>query len=83
MARTHVIWGRIDAPAKLLTLPGRVTGIDAATARAAAYRLAAVVMFNCARSASAIGDRAKGKALVACGLRADQLARETERRGAL
>lgn len=83
MARTHVIGGRIYAPAKLLTLPGRVTGLDAATARAAAYRLSAVVVSNRARTATATGDRAKGKTLLAIALRAVDLAREIERRGTL
>lgn len=83
MIRPRVIDGKIYAPCVIGTLPDRVAGRDAATARAAAFRLMSIVLFFRSRNATGRGDTGKGAALAQNAMRIDAIARDIDRKGAI
>ncbi len=81
--KAYVIGRQVIAAANPDQLPDRATGRDAATARAAAYRLAALVAFGRSSRATVRGDRSIGASLARAGLRLETEAKSLDRRGAL
>ena len=84
MTRKAFVVGRqVLAAARPDQLHDRVRGVDGASARAAACRLAALVIFGQSKRATMAGDKAKGARLAQSGLRLDLVAKTLDRRGVL
>lgn len=81
--KAFVIRRQVLAAANPEQLPDRVTGRDAATARGAAMRLAALVLFGQSKRATLAGDPARGADLARMGLRRERYAADLDRRGRL
>ena len=81
--KAYVIGRQVVAAANPEQLPDRVTGVDAATARAAAYRLAALAMFHNSGRVRARGNTDRAAELARMGLRRETAAKDLDRRGQL